>query len=328
VSAIMKVLVLLALVAVASSSTLRGHSGWRTGKVRDMSKFKSLDMNVTPNPHNIRTLLRNLIHKNKPVTQVLPHTKSFADVCGQMGNEASTHIVGGSEARKHQYPWQVGLFIDGLYFCGGSIISDEYILTAAHCADGFSFWDVVIGAHEVKNPAEEGHLEFTTRKAFVHPQWDSFNLANDIAILKVDKITFNKYVSPICLPAQSEVGETFVGDVMTVSGWGRESDSSSGIARFLNHVDVPVITNKECNDIYGIVGAGVVCVSTEGGKGTCNGDSGGPLVMKQAQGTAYNQYGVVSFGASLGCEAELPAGFSRVTEYLKFIADTTGIVIP
>jgi secreted trypsin-like serine protease len=72
-----------------------------------------------------------------------------------------------------------------------NISADEYILTAAHCADGFSSFEVVIGAHEVRNPSEEGHLETTTRKAFVHPDWDSFNLANDMAILKVDKITFN-----------------------------------------------------------------------------------------------------------------------------------------
>lgn len=69
--------------------------------------------------------------------------------------------------------------------------ADEYILTAAHCADGFSSFEVVIGAHEVRNPDEEGHVETTTRTAFVHPEWDSFNLANDMSILKVPKITFN-----------------------------------------------------------------------------------------------------------------------------------------
>ena len=64
-------------------------------------------------------------------------------------------------------------------------------MTAAHCADGFSSFEVVIGAHEVRNPSEEGHLETTTYDAVVHPEWDPDNLANDMAILKVDKIEFN-----------------------------------------------------------------------------------------------------------------------------------------
>jgi len=319
----MKVLILFALVAFASAS-----SGWHKAKPRDMSKYKSLDVRVPTTPNNVRATFKRLIHKEKPVkTQVLPRTKSFADSCGQMGKGVSPHIVGGSEAKPHQFPWQVGIFMDGAYFCGGSVISDEYILTAAHCADGFSSFEVIIGAHEVKNPSEEGHLETTTGEAFVHPGWDSWDLANDMAILKVDKISFNDYVSPICLPSQSEVGEAFVGETMTVSGWGRESDSSSSIARFLNFVSAPIISNKECNDVYGIVGDGVICISTDGGKGTCNGDSGGPLVMENSSKT-YNQYGVVSFGASAGCEAGYPAGFTRVTEYLDFIADTTGMVIP
>merc|ERR1711997_1162645 len=67
--------------------------------------------------------------------------------CGVPGPMAEEHerIVGGVEASPHQFPWQVGLFFDG-YFCGGSIISEEYILTAAHCADGVFHHEVVIGA--------------------------------------------------------------------------------------------------------------------------------------------------------------------------------------
>jgi len=324
----MKFLVLVALVAVASASTLRSQSGWRVGKARDMSKYTMMEKTIPTSPNTLKTVISRLANKHNRATQSLPATKSFAGECGVMGpvSAAETHIVGGDQATPHQFPWQVGIFMDGSYFCGGSIISDEYILTAAHCADGFRSFEVVIGAHEVRNPGEEGHLETTTTTAFVHPDWDYQNLANDMAILKVSKITFNEFVAPICLPTRSEAGETFVGEVMTVSGWGRESDSSSGIARFLNFVSVPVITNKECNDVYGIIGDGVICVSTQGGKGTCNGDSGGPLVCQRAD-NAYYQYGVVSFGASAGCEAGYPAGFTRVTEYLDFISETTGIVI-
>merc|ERR1712138_117380 len=82
--------------------------------------------------------------------------------------------------------------------------------------------------------------------------------------------------------------------------------------------DLPIITNAECNAVYGIGQAGVVCIDTTGGKGTCNGDSGGPLNMKfdvkdGAAGQKWKQIGVVSFGASAGCEVGYPAGFSRNT---------------
>merc|ERR1712098_983074 len=71
------------------------------------------------------------------------------------------------------------------------------------------------------------------------------------------------------------------GELVTCTGWGKPSDSAGGIAPKLRMVsDLPVISNAECDSVYGIVGDGVVCIDTTGGKGTCNGDSGGPLNMK------------------------------------------------
>ena len=69
--------------------------------------------------------------------------------------------------------------------------------------------------------------------------------------------------------------------------------------------DLPLITNAECNSIYGIVGDGVVCMDTEGGKGTCNGDSGGPLGHYDPVRERWVEFGIVSFGASAGCEVSL-----------------------
>merc|ERR1711994_763533 len=77
--------------------------------------------------------------------------------------------------------------------------------------------------------------------------------------------------------------------------------------------DRPIISNSDCNAVYGIVGDGVVCIDTTGGKGTCNGDSGGPLNMMgsmKGAGDKWKQVGVVSFGASAGCEVGYPAGFT------------------
>ena len=80
--------------------------------------------------------------------------------------------------------------------------------------------------------------------------------------------------------------------------------------------------------MYGIVGDGIVCIDTTGGRGTCNGDSGGPLDMMgdmKAAGQQWKQVGVTSFGASAGCEAGLPAGFTRTEYYLDWIMSETGM---
>merc|ERR1711936_215637 len=87
--------------------------------------------------------------------------------------------------------------------------------------------------------------------------------------------------------------------------------------------------NADCNAVYGIVGDGVVCIDTAGGRGSCNGDSGGPLVQKggkwiKAVGDKWIQVGIVSFGASAGCEVGMPAGFTRTEYYLDWIKSGLG----
>merc|ERR1712203_360902 len=84
-------------------------------------------------------------------------TRETCGTPGPMALDDFEKIVGGVEATPHQFPWQVGLFFDG-YFCGGSIISSKYILTAAHCADGVYHHEVVIGAHEIRDPANRSSM--------------------------------------------------------------------------------------------------------------------------------------------------------------------------
>merc|ERR1712087_956099 len=108
---------------------------------------------------------------------------------------------------------------------------------------------------------------------------------------------------------------------------GKPSDSAGGISPVLREVrDIPVMTNADCNAVYGIVGDGVVCIDTAGGRGSCNGDSGGPLVQKaggKAAGDLWNQVEIVSFGAPAGCEVGMPAGFTRTEYYLDWIKSET-----
>merc|ERR1712037_900963 len=163
--------------------------------------------------------------------------------------------------------------------------SENYVLTAAHCADGASYFDVMAGAHGVRESSEPNRVEVTSYNGWTHPMWNSNDLSGDLALVELPSpLPMNDYISASCLPATGVTPA--VGSMVTVTGWGKPS---------------------------GIVGDGVVCIDTAGGRGSCNGDSGGPLVQKaggKAAGDKWTQVGIVSFGASAGCEVGMPAGFT------------------
>ncbi|XP_066252003.1 uncharacterized protein [Euwallacea similis] len=230
-------------------------------------------------------------------------------------------IVGGSVASRNQFPYQAALVINNSGFCGGSIISNQWILTAAHCVDTANSVQVILGAHNPMTTTNEPtQVRLTSSSRVVHNQWNSATLANDVAVLRVSNIPVgNTGISAISLaPASSG---TFAGSTATVSGWGRTSDSSNAISSELRFVQVPVITNAVCQSSYGsIVQAQHICTSGTGGRGSCNGDSGGPLVIGGVE------VGVVSFGATR-CQAGHPSAFARVSHFRAWIQQNTGVSI-
>jgi len=322
-------------MALPSRKVLRPEEHWRPAQARDLSKYKprhamfpSTVEPVSWEEHMIK--ITKTAHEMRSRKFFTNPIKDFAGECGIEGPPAAAEdrIVGGVEASPNQWPWQVALFVDNAWFCGGSLISDTHVLTAAHCVEGATYFDIMAGAHNVRASSEPHRVEITSYNGFTHENWNGADLSNDVALIELPSpITFNDYIRPACLPAKGDTADA--GELVTATGWGKPSDSAGGISPVLRMVsDLPVITNQECNAIYGIVGPGVVCISTSGGKGTCNGDSGGPLNMKagmKAAGQKWNHVGVVSFGASAGCEVGYPAGFSRTEYYLDWIATNTGL---
>ncbi|XP_065336462.1 brachyurin-like [Cloeon dipterum] len=228
-------------------------------------------------------------------------------------------IVGGQQATRGQFPYQVALDIDNSVFCGGSLISADTVLTAAHCVDGFSSWAVTLGAQTLSSGAEEGRVTVVTTNSLVHEAWDPFLIENDVALLFLgQQVQTSEFIQIIRLPAASNT-DLFEGAIARASGWGKSSDASSTVSDELNFVDLPVITNAECTDVYGIIFDSNICTSGAGGLNICSGDSGGPLVLAEADGIL-SLIGVTSFGSSGGCQIGLPAGFSRVTSFLPWLA--------
>lgn len=183
---------------------------------------------------------------------------------------------------------------------------------------------VALGLTNINQP-ENGYqnfLVYNKQDIIIHKDYNPDTLLNDVALLKLPSdITFNSRVQKINLPARSNNPPSYAYVMATASGWGKTKDSDPGVTDKLRFVDLRVITNAECKRYYvpGLVTDTTLCASTVGKRSTCSGDSGGPLVYGKTL------IGVTSFVSTTGCEKQVPAGFSRVTKYLQWVKDNTGL---
>nr|AAU06478.1 late trypsin [Culicoides sonorensis] len=234
----------------------------------------------------------------------------------------SVKIVGGSPARLHQFPWQASITScegGSCYICGGSLISKRYVLTAAHCAAGLTRFVIGLGSNSRNRPA----VTLTSNIKVVHPQYDAKSLGNDVAVIKLPwSVKLNKAIQPIILPRSNN---TYDNANATVSGYGKTSAWSSSSDQ-LNFVDMRIISNGQCREIFGsVIRDSSLCAVGKNlsRQNVCQGDSGGPLVVKEGNSTV--QVGVVSFVSAAGCAAGYPSGYARVSSFYEWIANMTDI---
>ncbi|XP_035770019.1 transmembrane protease serine 9-like, partial [Neolamprologus brichardi] len=240
-----------------------------------------------------------------------------SSVCGQAS--LNTRIVGGQVARVGSWPWQVSLQRSGSHFCGGSLINSQWVLTAAHCFQTTpTGLTVNLGRQSLQgsNPNAESR---TVTQIINHPNYNSVTFNNDICLLQLSSpVTFNNYISPVCLAASDSI--FYSGVNSWVTGWG---NIGSGVPlpspQNLMEVQVPVVGNRQCKCDYGVgsITDNMICAGlSAGGKDSCQGDSGGPMVIKQSG--RWIQAGVVSFGD--GCaRPNFPGVYARVSQYQTWI---------
>ncbi|GJQ66612.1 hypothetical protein Trydic_g4584 [Trypoxylus dichotomus] len=238
--------------------------------------------------------------------------------------EINERIVGGIEAPRNSIPYQVGLLIQASgsnFFCGGSLISANFVLTAAHCLDGATAVQVRLGAHEINSNTEPTQVRIEGARWIQHPEWDVSLIRNDVALIQLaEPAPISEVIRPVTLPTISQGSNTFAGLSGRISGWGLDSDSATAISPILRQVTTNVIANLLCNiQFLGMIQPSNICTSGAGGVGACSGDSGGPLVVNNVQ------VGIVSFGLGLGCEIGWPSAFARVTSFSQWIAANSDV---
>jgi len=248
----------------------------------------------------------------------------------------NTRIVGGTKTEVNEYPWQVGIVSKGSssVWCGASLISNRWILTAAHCTKGESASGIqaLLGEHDYSTTSETTMVRMAISKIINHPDYQHSTTNDDFSLLKMKKtIDFSKYahIRPICIP--TDASKDYTDFTATVSGWGTLSSGGS-TSNQLREVDVKVLSNAKCKNNYNYpsswITSQMLCANVNGGgKDACQGDSGGPLVSSGSgdgvtAGQNYELIGVVSWGS--GCaDANYPGVYARVTKQLAWLAATT-----
>jgi trypsin len=220
----------------------------------------------------------------------------------------------------------VALLLDGELLCGGTIVSADVVLTAAHCTDGQEPGSLQVLAGTIDLRAGDGQRRGVAR-VVQHEAWDPVFTRNDMALLFLDgPLAFDAAVAPVPLPTEQTAQRLSLGDApAVVTGFGAVGTFDS-LSPVLLEADVTVLGDGTCAGRYAGDGAGVY-VSTQlcagvvaGGVDACFGDSGGPLVAPiDEQRTAWSLVGVVSWGAGCG-QAFRPTVYSEVGAFLGWLA--------
>ncbi|XP_036184395.1 anionic trypsin-like [Myotis myotis] len=219
-------------------------------------------------------------------------------------------IVGGYTCQKNSVPYQVSLNT-GFHECGGSLINDQWVVSAAHCYRPRI--QVRLGEHNIK--VEEGNEQFiNSAKVIPHPHFDSRTADNDIMLIKLSSpAVISSRVSTVSLPTSCAPA----GTQCLVSGWGNTLSSGINHPELLQCLDAPLLAQEQCEAAYpGQITDNMVCAGfLEGGKDSCQNDSGGPLVCNG------ELQGVVSWG--IGCALKnKPGVYTRVCNFLDWIQET------
>jgi len=267
--------------------------------------------------------------------------------CGRSAYQNLTsRVVGGEEAVPYSSPWMASMRVNGRHICGGSILTKDWIITAAHCSveshssskrsflrhffnlktrgDSWHVRDhtkITIVAGEFDRSVQEGpEQERSVAEIIVHSDYNSQTHDKDLALLRLETpLDFSEEISPVCLP-DADVLPT---DTCKATGWGETQDRTE-TNNILREASLPILDQNLCMEDIGsaLITENMLCAGyQEGGIDTCQGDSGGPLVCQRSG--CWVLAGLTSFGN--GCaEPQNPGVYTRVANFQDWIREHVG----
>uniref|UniRef100_A0A8D2D3U7 Enteropeptidase n=1 Tax=Sciurus vulgaris TaxID=55149 RepID=A0A8D2D3U7_SCIVU len=243
--------------------------------------------------------------------------------CGKklVAQEVSPKIVGGSDSKAGAWPWLAALYYQGQMLCGASLVSNDWLVSAAHCVYARNMepskWTAVLGLHMRSNQTSPQVVTRLIDQIVINPHYNKLKKDNDIAMMHLEvKVNYTEYIQPICLPEENQV--FLPGRNCSIAGWGRVEYQGS-TANILQEADVPLLSNDKCQQQmpeYNITENMICAGYEEGGIDSCQGDSGGPLMCQE--NNRWFLAGVTSFGYQCA-RPNRPGVYARVTRFTEWI---------
>ncbi|CAH1738373.1 unnamed protein product [Aphis gossypii] len=298
----------------------------------------ALEDNVTPTKPNVQQQTGNI---GLGLKLKIPSETT----CG-ISNVTRIRIIGGNPSELGSWPWIAALGYQSLnknnraiqWNCGGTLITNSLVLTAAHCVHNIKnakMTTVRLGELDLDPEVMDNAmpLDVPVERIIIHEQYNENKIANDIALVKLkNSVTFNELIQPICMPMSSAMKNIDMSRSLPfVAGWGTTLPTFSySFPRVttLMEVQVPITSTKQCKDAYAnepaaVIDDRVLCAGfPEGGKDSCRGDSGGPLMFPK--GKQYYLMGIVSFGHKRCGEPGFPGVYTRLPSFMDWVIDKIG----
>ncbi|XP_074066503.1 enteropeptidase [Macrotis lagotis] len=272
----------------------------------------------------------NLIPSEKCFNDSVIHLFCNHKSCGKqlVVQETNHKIAGGNNAKEGAWPWMVSLYFNEHPLCGASLISNEWLVSAAHCVYGrnliTSQWKAVLGLHTTLNLTNSQTVIQLIDQIIINPHYNKRTKDNDIALMHLEfKVNYTDYIQPICLPEAIQVFPQ--GMKCFIAGWG-SLIYQGPTPSILQEAQIPLISNEKCQQQmleYNITENMICAGYDKGGIDSCKGDSGGPLMCQE--NNKWFLTGVTSFGYQCALPNR-PGVYVRVPKFVEWIKSFTALL--